>query len=105
MIIKNGFLFILLMIFIILTKGQNEKEKIESCDSQEKAEYKILYDNYFFNQQKSLYNNFEFEINEDIIDYLKNNILISYPKRLFKGKRQGNFLHFMHLVNEKKLPL
>ena len=105
MLIKNGFFSILLMIFIILTKGQNEQEKIESCDSQEKTEYKILYDNYFFNQQKSLYNNFEFEINEDIIDYLKNNSLISYPKRLFRGKRQGNFLHFMHLVNEKKLPL
>ena len=108
MLIKNESLYILLILsLIIFTKGQkeNEKEKLETCNSQENPEYKILYDNYFLNQPKSSYNNFEFDLNQDIIDYLKTNDMISYPKKLFRGKHQGNFLHFMHLIYEKSLPL
>ena len=31
--------------------------------------------------------------------------MITYPKRLFRGSYQGNFLHFIYLVYNKRLPL
>ena len=39
------------------------------------------------------------------MDFIKKNDIISYPKRYFLGTLQGNFLHFMHLIYQKKLPL
>ena len=56
-------------------------------------------------QEKSSSNDFNFELNEKVINFLKNNSIISYPRSSFRGSLQGNFLHFMHLVYEKKLPL
>ena len=31
--------------------------------------------------------------------------MVPYPRERFIGKQQGNFLHFVHLVYEKHLPL
>ena len=104
MLLKNKIFYILLIIFIIISK-EDENKKTETCEEKINEEYKILNDNYFFNQEKSTFDNFEFELNEKIIDFIKKNDIISYPKRYFLGTLQGNFLHFMHLIYQKKLPL
>ena len=104
MILKNKIFYILLIIFIIISK-EDENKKTETCEETINEEYKILNDNYFFNQEKSTFDNFEFELNEKIMDFIKKNDIISYPKRYFLGTLQGNFLHFMHLIYQKKLPL
>ena len=104
MLLKNKIFYILLIIFIIISK-EDENKKTETCEETINEEYKILNDNYFFNQEKSKFDNFEFELNEKIMDFIKKNDIISYPKRYFLGTLQGNFLHFMHLIYQKKLPL
>ena len=104
MLLKNKIFYILLIIFIIISK-EDENKKTETCEEKINEEYKILNDNYFFNQEKSIFDNFEFELNEKIMDFIKKNDIISYPKRYFLGTLQGNFLHFMHLIYQKKLPL
>ena len=104
MLLKNKIFYILLIIFIIISK-EDENKKTETCEEKINEEYKILNDNYFFNQEKSKFDNFEFELNEKIMDFIKKNDIISYPKRYFLGTLQGNFLHFMHLIYQKKLPL
>ena len=48
---------------------------------------------------------FDFRINEKISNFLEEHGMSPYPRERFVGKQQGNFLHFMHLVYEKKLPL
>ena len=102
MLLKN--IIILLILFINFTIVI-EEEKTETCDNNKNDEFKILYDNYFWNQKKSSLNNFEFEINEKVINFIKKNNIISYPRSNFRGNLQGNFLHFMHLIYEKNLPL
>ena len=104
MLLKNKIFYILLIIFIIISK-EDENKKTETCEEKINEEYKILNDNYFINQEKSKFDNFEFELNEKIMDFIKKNDIISYPKRYFLGTLQGNFLHFMHLIYQKKLPL
>ena len=104
MLLKNKIFYILLIIFMIISK-EDENKKTETCEEKINEEYKILNDNYFFNQEKSKFDNFEFELNEKIMDFIKKNDIISYPKRYFLGTLQGNFLHFMHLIYQKKLPL
>ena len=105
--IKFEIFFLLILIDII--KGKEDNEKLETCDESNEHDnidkYKILYDNYFLEQEKSSSNDFNFELNEKVINFLKNNSIISYPRSSFRGSLQGNFLHFMHLVYEKKLPL
>ena len=105
--IKFEIFFLLILIDII--KGKEDNEKLETCDESNEPDnidkYKILYDNYFLEQEKSSSNDFNFELNEKVINFLKNNSIISYPRSSFRGSLQGNFLHFMHLVYEKKLPL
>ena len=104
MLLKNKIFygFLILLIIIINTV---EEEKTETCEKENNEDYKILNDNYFFNQEKSSFDNFEFELNENVIDFIKKNNIIIYPNRLFVGTLQGNFLHFMHLIYQKKLPL
>ena len=98
------FNILLISLFIFFTK-EKEEDKIETCEDKENNEYKLIYDEYFLNQEKLLSNDFPFELNENVIEYIKKNEIISYPRRSFYGAYQGNFLHFMHLVYEKKLPL
>ena len=105
MLLKNKILSLLLIIFIKFTI-EKEEEKTKTCENNKNDEFKLLYDNYFLNhQEKSSFNNFEFEINEKVIEFIKDNNIITYPRSTFRGNLQGNFLHFMHLIYEKKLPL
>ena len=76
-------------------------EKDETCD--DKDDYKILYDDHFLKEETS--REFQFKLNEKIIEYIKKNKMITYPKRLFRGSYQGNFLHFIYLVYNKRFPL
>ena len=89
-----------IFILILLIKG-NLCEKDETCD--DKDDYKILYDDHFLKEETS--REFQFKLNEKIIEYIKKNKMITYPKRLFRGSYQGNFLHFIYLVYNKRLPL
>ena len=89
-----------IFILILLIKG-NLCEKDETCD--DKDDYKILYDDHFLKEETS--REFQFKLNEKIIEYIKKNKMIAYPKRLFRGSYQGNFLHFIYLVYNKRLPL
>ena len=91
-----------ILIFFFLFKD-NLCEKEETCEQNENDEYKIIYDDYFLNTEKDI--NFDFKLNEKVIDYIKKNTMITYPKKLFRGSPQGNFLHFIHLIYNKKLPL
>ena len=91
-----------ILIFFLLFKD-NFCEKEETCDSNKNDEYKIIYDNYFLNVEKDI--DFQFRLNEKVIDYIKKNNMITYPKKSFRGSLQGNFLHFIYLGYNKKLPL
>lgn len=91
-----------ILIFFFLFKD-NLCEKEETCEQNENDEYKIIYDDYFLNTEKDI--DFDFKLNEKVIDYIKKNTMITYPKKLFRGSPQGNFLHFIHLIYNKKLPL
>ena len=110
---KIKFEIFFLLILTAIIKGKEDDVKLETCDESNEKDnsndnidkYKILYDNYFLEQEKSSSNDFYFELNEKVINFLKNNSIISYPRSSFRGSLQGNFLHFMHLVYEKKLPL
>ena len=88
-----------------MSKEKIENEKINTCEDKENEEFKILYDNYFLKKDNSLSDDFQFDINEKVIDFIKKNNIISYPRKTFRGTKQGNFLYFMHLIYEKKLPL
>ena len=48
---------------------------------------------------------FDLSINNNILNYIRENGVIPYPHARFKEKQQGNFLHFMHLAYEKNLPV
>ena len=89
-----------IFILILLIRG-NLCEKDETCDDND--DYKILYDDHFLKEETS--REFQFKLNEKIIEYIKKNKMITYPKRLFRGSYQGNFLHFIYLVYNKRLPL
>ena len=122
--------FIFLLIILILQAlSQNNQEvssqpKTETCDAsnpescknsqKEEKNTKLTYSDLFINQprpnlndsspfEKSLF--FDFSINEKIAEVVKQYGMIPYPAERFIGKRQGNFLHFMHLCYEKKLPI
>ena len=91
-----------ILLFFFLFKD-NLCEKEETCEQNENDEYKIIYNDYFLNTEKDI--DFDFKLNEKVIDYIKRNTMITYPKKLFRGSPQGNFLHFIHLIYNKKLPL
>ena len=91
-----------ILIFFFLFKD-NLCEKEETCEQNENDEYKIIYNDYFLNTEKDI--DFDFKLNEKVIDYIQRNTMITYPKKLFRGSPQGNFLHFIHLIYNKKLPL
>ena len=89
-------------IFIIISLFHSifsEKEK--TCE--ENDEYKVIYDDYFLKEEGD--KNFEFKLNEKIIDYIKTNKMITYPRKKFLGSFQGNFLHFLYVIYNKQLPL
>ena len=44
-------------------------------------------------------------INKKILKFIRDNGVVPYPLYRFKEKQQGNFLHFMHLAYQKKLPI
>ena len=94
--------FINILIFCLLFKN-NFCQKEETCEQNENNDYKIIYDNYFLNVEKDI--DFPFKLNEKVIDYIKKNNMITYPKKSFRGSLQGNFLHFIYLAYTKKLPL
>ena len=81
----------------------------------EKKEEKLpIYSDIFINQSLSDENNktseenslfFDFRINKKISKFIGKHGIAPYPRERFIGKQQGNFLHFFHLVYEKKLPL
>ena len=103
MLINNIYFYILLLLFIVFSKEKADN-KIQTCEN-ENDDNKLIYEDYFLDQSLSSEKDFEFEISYRVSEYIKKYNIISYPKNLFKGKLQGNFLHFMHLIYEKKLPL
>ena len=77
-----------------LIEGKKDDAKLRTSDDQ----IKVI--NIYINK-KSSSNYFNFELNEKVINFLKNNSVISYPNSPFRGSLQGNILHFMPLVYEK----
>ena len=125
--------FIILFLLLLSVICKEEQVKTETCDDNKKNEvtstqksdpkssqkdpppkkekkYLLINEEYFRYQpviQTSLYDPyyFDFDINDKIVEYLNNNSIVVYPRYLFKGKKQGNFLNFFHIVYEKHLPL
>ena len=131
----NIFLYFLTIIIILCiniiaceNKNQCDESLGKTCENTEK-ENNNKYTNYendnfddlinseFFLKQpiitkeninKSNYNSseyFDLSINKNILNFIRYNGAIPYPHERFKDKQQGNFLHFMHLAYEKKLPI
>ena len=96
-----------------IVEEQIKQEKQE--DIYKRVEKNLIYSDRFLNQPLSLTRNpnssdetstfFDFRINKKISKFVYENGLAPYPRERFIGKQQGNFLHFLHLVYEKKLPL
>ena len=100
-------------------KQEENKEKVNEDKPKEELtkiiNKKLIYSNVFLNQPLSLTINpnsteetstfFDFRINRKISNFVEENGLAPYPRERFLGKQQGNFLHFIHLVYQKKLPL
>ena len=47
----------------------------------------------------------DFRLNRKVIDYLKEEKIVPYPRYRFIGRQTGNFLHFMYQAYSKKLPV
>ena len=47
----------------------------------------------------------DFRLNRKVIDYLKEEKIVPYPRYRFIGRQTGNFLHFMYQAYIKKLPV
>ena len=100
-------------------KEEKMKEEIKKEEPKEELtkiiNKKLIYSKDFLNQPLSLTMNatsseetstfFDFRINRKISNFVEENGLAPYPRERFVGKQQGNFLHFLHLVYKKKLPL
>ena len=89
----------------------SKKEEINN-EKKEEKEKEFIYSDIFLNQPLSISKNssndttfFDFRINKKISNFIEENGITSFPRERFIGKEQGNFLHFLHLVYEKKLPL
>ena len=94
----KSFLINAILLFCLFKQNFCEKEK--TCE--ENDDYKI-YDDCFLKEEGD--KNFEFKLNEKIIEYIKTNRMITYPRNQFLGSFQGNFLHFISVVYNKQLPL
>ena len=99
-----------------IKKEKNEEKKDEDKkEEKEEEDIKLIYADIFLKQPLPVLTNytskeemstvFDFRINDRISKYLAKNGIAPYPRERFVGKQQGNFLHFFHLVYEKKLPL
>ena len=99
-----------------LNKEKKKKEtKIEKKEEKKLIHKKLIYSDIFENQPLSITRNetssddtstfFDFRINRKISKYVNENGIAPYPRERFINKQQGNFLHFLHLVYKKKLPL
>ena len=100
-----------------IKEDKKEELKIERPNEEltKRIDKKLIYSNLFLNQPLSLTRNetsseetstfFDFRINRKISRFVEENGLAPYPRERFIGKQQGNFLHFIHLVYQKKLPL
>ena len=95
----KSFLINAILLFCLFKQNFCEKEK--TCE--ENDDYKIIYGDCFLKEEGD--KNFEFKLNEKIIEYIKNNRMITYPRNQFLGSFQGNFLHFISVVYNKQLPL
>ena len=132
---KDNIILYFLTIIIILcinniiceNKNQCDESLGKTCENTEKDNNKYttyendnfddLINSEFFLKQpiitkeninKSNYNSseyFDLSINKNILNFIRYNGAIPYPHERFKDKQQGNFLHFMHLAYEKKLPI
>ena len=95
--------------------NQNQEIKNENAiELKSKKEKKaFIYSDSFMNQPtfdndasiKELSTIFDFKLDKKLLQCLEKNDFALYPKNRFIGKQQGNFLHFVHLVFSKKLPL
>ena len=108
-----------------IPKKEDKKEELskeskvnkESSEKNEtkKEEKKLIYSDLFLNQPLIKTSNetsieeasmfFDFRINKKISEFVEKYGMVPYPRDRFIGKQQGNFLHFIHLVYEKHLPL
>ena len=100
-----------------ISKKEDKKEesKKEIYKKSKKEEKNLIYSDLFLNQPYSVTKNktsteqtssfFDFRINKKIAEYVEKHGIAPYPRERYIGKQQGNFLHFIHLVYEKHLPL
>ena len=104
------------------TKGTCNQKSTRKTSSEAKntnsGKNQFKYIEYFVNQTSppkdksspnfNLFNSsnyFDFSINDNVIKFVEKHGIITFPHPKFKNKLQGNFLHFMHLTYEKKLPV
>ena len=97
-------------------KEVNNKQKTIEKDKDKDNFEDLKYSDLFLSQpvitkdniNTSNYNSseyFDLSINKNILNYIRENGVLTYPHPRFKEKQQGNFLHFMHLAYEKNLPV
>ena len=122
---KNKVLIFLIFNIISIYQVLSQKEQTcvegegQTCEMKEKSNNNfkdLIFSDYFLRQPRitkenintSNYNStkyFDLSVNENILKYISENGLIPYPHQRFRGKQQGNFLHFMHLAYQKNLPV
>ena len=107
-----------LLIIILLNFSLNEEtcdqnDPSKQCGEKYEIEYPIENEDTFLNlpfltkdsPELNSSDYLDFRINKKVIEYLKNETIIPYPRFRFVGRQTGNFLHFMYQAYIKKLPV
>ena len=110
--------FHFLLIIILLNFSLNEEtcdqnDPSKQCGEKYEIEYPIENEDTFLNlpfltkdsPELNSSDYLDFRINKKVIEYLKNETIIPYPRFRFVGRQTGNFLHFMYQAYIKKLPV
>ena len=110
--------FHLLLIIILLNFSLNEEtcdqnDPSQKCGEKYEIEYPIENEDVFLNlpfltkdsPELNSSEYLDFRINNKVLEYLKNETVVPYPRFRFIGRQTGNFLHFMYQAYTKKLPV
>ena len=112
-----NFYFSFLVLFTLIYFSLNEKtceENDHTCQEKKyEIEYPTLNEDLFLNlpvltKESPELNSSEyldFRLNKKVIDYLKKDKIVPYPRYRFIGRQTGNFLHFMYQAYSKNLPV
>ncbi len=112
-----NFYFSFLLLFTFINYSLNEKtceENDHTCQEKKyEIEYPTLNENLFLNlpfltKESPELNSSEyldFRLNKKVINYLKKEKIVPYPRFRFIGRQTGNFLHFMYQAYSKNLPV